>query len=173
LATLPRPDANQRLTIVLDEPGGGIGLIPIVDSTGRIITVVGAGDSVIGRVKITNGTDVVDASTPYFDSDGDNTAQTIKNSAGYLASLVVTNPNAAEAWIQLFDESGAISVGTTTPKQSFPIPADDGTNSGVFGIVFEGVFGMRFSNTIKYACTTTATGSGDPTVGLVVNAGYR
>lgn len=108
--------------------------------------------------------------TPYFDSDGDNTAQTMKGSAGNLYFLEVSNPNASDAYIQLFDESGSITVGTTTPKLSFLVPAGDGTKDGAMDKVF--TIPIAFANSIKYACTTTATGSTDPTTGLIVNGGY-
>jgi hypothetical protein len=107
----------------------------------------------------------------YFDADGDNTAQTIKGSAGSLHSLCVLNVNAADAFIQLFDESGAITVGTTAPKQSYLVPKGDGTFYGAFGAVF--TMPLNFANSIKYACTTTPTGSGDPATGLIVNASYK
>lgn len=107
----------------------------------------------------------------YFDGDGDNTAQTIKGSAGSLHSLCVLNVNAVDCFIQLFDESGSITVGTTAPKQVFLVPKGDGTSYGAFG--GWGAMPLKFTNSIKYACTTTPTGSGDPTTGLVVSASYK
>ena len=75
--------------------------------------------------------------------------------------------------MQLFDlPTAGVTVGTTTPKQSYLIPAGDGTNSGAFENDF-GAEGMDFQIAITYACTTTATGSGDPTTGLTVNLVYR
>lgn len=108
---------------------------------------------------------------PHFDGDGDNSEQSISSTGGYLYSLQVINPNSADAFIQLFDESGSVTVGTTTPKQSYLVPAGDGTLDGAKDSVIP-TFGLVFENSIKYACTTTATGNGDPSTGLVVNAIY-
>lgn len=104
--------------------------------------------------------------TPHFDADGDNTAQQVKGSAGSLYFLEVSNPNPTGAFIQLYDEAGAITVGTTTPKLSLFVPGN-GAMDKTFTVP------VAFANSIKYACTTTATGAGDPTTGLVVNAGYK
>lgn len=115
----------------------------------------------------TTGTYVKDQRTltPYFDADGDNSAQTMKGSAGNLYTLEISNPNDIDCYIQFFDESGSITVGTTTPKQSFLVPANGAMDKSF-------VVPIAFANSIKYACTTTATGSTDPTTGLVVNGGY-
>lgn len=102
--------------------------------------------------------------TPYFDGDADNTVQTIKASGGQLYALEVQNPNATAAYLQLFDASAPV-VGTTTPVQSFYVPASGGMDKS-FAIPIE------FGTAIKYACTTTATGNTDPLVGLVLNAAY-
>lgn len=107
-----------------------------------------------------------------FDSDGDNTAQSIATIGGYLDALHVINSNTSQAFIQLFDVAAAsVTVGTTTPKQSFLVPAGDGTNSGAFERQFSPP--IPFSTAITYACTTTATGNGDPTTGLIVNAQWH
>lgn len=110
----------------------------------------------------------------HFDSDGDNTAQAMKTSGGYLLHLHVINTNTADAYLQIFDAAvGDVTVGTTTPTQSYLIPAAaSSTKAGAFVLdITEG--GWPFSTAITYACTTTASGSGDPTTGLIVNAVYR
>lgn len=107
-----------------------------------------------------------------FDPDGDNTAQVVKAGGGTLWVLEVSNPNAEDAYLQLYDlAAGDVTVGTTTPKQSYLVPAGDGTRDGAFDRVFP--IGMLFRTAITYACTTTPTGNGDPTTGLVVNALYN
>lgn len=135
-----------------------------------------------GRSNVTLGTYLGESDTPqsrlgasatvtgttyFFDSDGDNTAQALKASPGNLYRLVVYNPNAAIAFIQLFDAAtGSVTVGTTFPKQSFPVPME-----GSAAIDMD--VPLTFATAITYACTTTATGSGDPAVGLTVNAQYK
>ena len=106
-----------------------------------------------------------------FDSDGDNTAQTMKAGMGRLHFLEVSNINAADAYLQLFDVLAAnVTVGTTTPKMTLLVPKGDGANRGAMDVTFDPP--VNFDVGITYACTTTATGNGDPTTGLVVNAGY-
>lgn len=104
--------------------------------------------------------------TPYFDGDGDNTVQTIKPSAGSLYKLLIQNPNGAEAFVQLYDTAAPI-VGTTIPVYVIYVPASgaavDDNNS----------VPLEFTDSIKYACTTTATGNGDPATGLIVSGGFK
>lgn len=108
----------------------------------------------------------MDVST-HFDSDGDNTAQSIKTSPGSLHYLHVYNPNGAVAFLQLFDLATAtVTVGTSTPKQSYVIPA-----GGAYEMIATN-FIMKFEVAISYACTTTPTGNGDPATGLTVNAHF-
>ena len=107
-----------------------------------------------------------------FDSDGDNTAQAIKAGAGQLIMLEVSNINAADAFVQLFDlATGDVTVGTTTPRLSFLVPAGDGSVYGHMEKIFIAV-PISFEVAITYACTLTPTGSGGPTTGLTFNALY-
>lgn len=107
-----------------------------------------------------------------FDSDGDNTAQVIKNGPGVIHYIEASNINAADAFLQLFNAVAAdVTVGTTVPKQSFLVGKGDGTNRGAMDRVFNPP--LDFQEGMSYACTTTVTGNGDPAVGLVVNIGYE
>ena len=107
-----------------------------------------------------------------LDTDGDNTAQSVVAKAGQIHYIHVVNPNSVDTYLQLFDVAAAsVTVGTTTPKLSFLVPAGNGTDSGGFTENF-GEFPIHFENFVTYACTTTATGSGDPTTGLTVNIMY-
>ena len=102
--------------------------------------------------------------SPHFRASAGVAVETIKGEAGQLCLLEVRNPNAAEAWLQLFDHA-APTVGTTTPVLSFYVPASGG-NDKMFTVPIE------FATAIKYACTTTPTGAVGPAVGLTVNAAY-
>lgn len=102
----------------------------------------------------------------HFDSDGDNSAQSVIQRSGQVYHLEVSNPNGSAAWIQLFDlVTGDVTVGTTTPKQSFQIPANGHLHMEFYNPV-------HFENAITYACTTGATNGTDPGTGLAVNIGY-
>lgn len=130
-----------------------------VDADGSLYTTLSASAGTVG------------AST-LFDSDGDNTAQAAKTSAGSLYGLEVSNPNSTDAFIQIFDlATGSVTVGTTTPKLSFFVPAGNGTDDGAMDKSF--VVPIDFGTAITYACTTTATGGTDPTTGLVVNVIFK
>ena len=105
----------------------------------------------------------------HFDADGDNTAQAIKTASGKLWALEVSNPNSADAYLQLFDvATGSVTVGTTVPALSLLVPAGDGTKDGAMDKNFP--MSIEFGTAITYACTTTPAGSGDPSTGLIVNA---
>lgn len=103
----------------------------------------------------------------YFDADGDNTAQAIKTTSGRLFKLHVINPNNTAAYVQLFNvAAGSVTVGTTTPNYVIFVPAE--------GAVIEDFNPSgNFSTAITYACTTTATGNGDPATGLTVSGIYK
>lgn len=164
-----------------------------IDSRGRLIIALEAADLEIGSVELKNyDTDdrqAVDTShrasvkgyldaatdlgaTPLFDADGDNTPQQVKASAGAIYAIEVSNPNAADAYLQLFDvANGSITVGTTAPNLSFLVPAGDGTKDGAMDKIF--TIPIKFGTAVNYACTTTATGNGDPSTGLIVNILYK
>jgi len=106
-------------------------------------------------------------SLPFFDNDGDNTAQALFAQPGLLNKIIVENSNAAKAYVQLFDAAAAdVTVGTTTPDYVIPVLAAGGTVDDYMGAP------LRFKTAITYACTTTATGNTDPTTGLVISATY-
>ena len=109
---------------------------------------------------------------PHFDSSGDETAQAMKTSGGGLYYLHVTNINAVDAFIQLFDvAAGSVTVGTTTPTLSFLVPAGSGSLNGAFTETFSPP--IDFGVAITYACATSATGNGALGTALIVNGLYR
>ena len=102
-----------------------------------------------------------------FDADADNSAQVVKASAGNLYYVTAINTNAADAYIQFFDvAAGSVNVGTTVPKFVLPVLGEAAYDGGF-------TVPMTFGTAITYACTTTPTGAGDPTVGLKVSFGYK
>lgn len=140
------------------------------ESGGNLDTIAGDTTSIDGKITACNTGDVnvtsVPQGAPFFDSDGDNTAQAMKAAAGSLYKLHIINSNASAAYVQLFNvAAGSVTVGTTTPNYVAFVPANG-------SLTEDFVQGMAFSTAITYACTTTATGSGDPTTGLTVSASY-
>ena len=101
------------------------------------------------------------------DADIDNTAQACKTASGRLYGYHIQNPNAADAWLQLYDVAAAgVTVGTTTPKVSLVVPASGAIEA--FSVV-----PVEFETAITYSATTTAAGGTDPTTGLVGTLFYR
>jgi hypothetical protein len=68
------------------------------------------------------------------------------------------NTNTA-AYIQVFDTTGTVTLGTTTPTFVVPIPAGGAAN-------VEFANGIAISSGIKVAATTTATGATTVSTGL-------
>lgn len=129
------------------------------DGNGQMYATLGASTGAIGLDTL-------------FDSDADNTAQSLKASAGKLYSIHAMNVNNADAFIQFFDlATGSVTVGTTTPKFVLHIPKGDATNYGKLDKEF--VIPVTFATAITYAVTTTPTGAGDPTVGITLNGFYK
>lgn len=102
--------------------------------------------------------------TPYTFGGLDDTVQTVKNSAGVLTGYFITNPNAAFVYVQIFDVSGVVTVGTTPPTWSIGIPPESSAN----------LAGLRlaFTNAIKIAATTARDNADPPGIGLDVNFAY-
>lgn len=101
-----------------------------------------------------------------FDSSVTATVENLSTRGVRLYSLVVRNPSAATAYIQLFDAAAAdVTLGTTAPNQSYWIPP-----SGVFDMFFD--IPMEFQTALSYAFTTTATGNTAPASNAEVNFGW-
>lgn len=84
------------------------------------------------------------------------TVTSVKASAGQLYGYYIYNPNASAAYCQIFDlATGSVTLGTTTPKLSFGIPATSAAN-----VTFPN--GLAFATAISIAFTTTRTGSSAP-----------
>ncbi len=104
----------------------------------------------------------------HFDSSVVATVETIRGMRE-LHFLACQNPNAIDVFLQLFDFSaGDIVLGTSSPKQSYLIPAN-----GWLDERWSPDAPMLFRQTISYAVTTTVTGSTAPGTGIVLNAGVR
>jgi len=163
--TLPWAVYNATPTARTEGKGGTLQ----ADVGGNLLNSLGTGlnatdDSVtaiIGASATVTGFDTV------FDADGDNTAQACKTVACNLYHLHAYNSNAAGVFIQLFDlATGSVIVGTTTPKYVIYVPPTGNT-------IEDYDVPMSFATAATYACTTTPTGNGDPTVGLTVSFGVK
>lgn len=102
--------------------------------------------------------------SPHFEPNAGAAVKTINGGPSLLYSLEIQNPNDTNVYLQLYDHANP-TVGTTTPVQSYLIPAK-GTSDKTPPVPLE------FTAAIKYAVTTTVSGSGAPAQGVVVNATY-
>lgn len=80
------------------------------------------------------------------------TVTSVKASAGQLYGWYIYNANASAVYCQIFDlATGSVTLGTTTPKLSFGIPAGSAANVGLD-------VGIAFGTAISIAFTTTRAG---------------
>lgn len=104
---------------------------------------------------------------PYSKTDLSTTVTTVKSSAGSVGAYSLYNPSIAITFIQFFDISGTVTLGTTVPVWTLAIPTLATLNLSIpFG-------GITFANAIKIAATTTALGLTAPATALIVNLIYK
>jgi hypothetical protein len=113
--------------------------------------------------------------TPYKNLDVDESEDAIKASAGKLFWIHVVNLANAKRYIKFYNDTTAnVSVGTTVPDLTFPIPTMGDTNGAGFTINF-GTQGVQFSAAITVAATTgfADNDTGAPGANeIILNAGY-
>lgn len=112
------------------------------------------------------------SSIPYYLATATATATLVRTGYLHLHSIEVENPNTSQVYIQLFDAAAAtdVTLGTTTPTQTYAIPAGDGTENGVRTKHFESP--LRFGSGLVFAVTTTRNGSTAPGTACPVNLTY-
>lgn len=154
--------ATYKISVQQASSGGGVsGDVNITEIGGTTVDAT-AGILHTGPSASTGTT----GTTPLLDEDGDNTAQVIKAGAGNLYGLHVINLTGVDAYIQLFNTAaGSVTVGTTTPVQSYLVPANGAYES-------PWTVPQGFSTAITYACTTGVSDNVDPSTGLIVNAQF-
>jgi hypothetical protein len=109
----------------------------------------------------------------YFAPAASNVVQAVKSGPGRLLAVHAANKDAATRFLQIFDAPAAnIVLGATTPKLSLAIPPGDFDQ--VFGqLELDTAAATEFATAIALAVTTTPTGSGAPTTGVVLNVWYK
>lgn len=94
------------------------------------------------------------------------TTQTVSASAGKFAGyMTLINLNSAPAYIQVFDTTGAVTLGTTAPNFVIAIPANTTAANGVAANL-ELSNGLAIANGIKIAATTTSNGASTVATGV-------
>lgn len=93
------------------------------------------------------------------------TTQTVSGSAGKYGGYTLINLNSSPAYIQIFDTTGAVTLGTTAPNYIITIPANSTAANGV-GANFEMANGLVIASGIKVAATTTSNGASTVATGI-------
>mgnify|MGYP000255959346 CR=1 FL=1 len=109
---------------------------------------------------------------PFFDADADNSQQRVGIGPVRVHFIEASNSNVVDAYLQLFNHPN-FTLGTDTPLLSLFIPAGDGVDKD--GAMDKVPFfrGLLWTPHLFYSCTTTANGSTDPTIGIVLNMIYE
>jgi hypothetical protein len=91
------------------------------------------------------------------------TATLVKGGFTQVFSLIVSNRDASERWLQMFDAKAAadVTLGTTAPKMAIPIPA---SSTFFWDVKTDWQLGLVI------AVTTTETGATGASTAAVVNA---
>jgi hypothetical protein len=103
---------------------------------------------------------------PHFNGAADETLVLLSPGQSRLEMIYARNIDFSINYIQFFDAAseGAVTLGSTTPKLSI------GTHGN--NVIQLSKFKAMFVNGIVYAATSTPTGSGGPTNGLILNIVY-
>jgi hypothetical protein len=113
--------------------------------------------------------------TPYKNLDCDETEDEIKGTAGKLYWVHAINLANAKRYLKFYNATAAnVTVGTTTPVLTFPIPTMGDTNGAGFTINF-GDMGVQFDTALTVAATTgfADNDTGAPGANeIILNAGY-
>jgi hypothetical protein len=94
------------------------------------------------------------------------TTATVSGAAGTYVGGSYINLNSVPSYIQVFDTTGAVTLGTTVPTFVQPVPANATPANGA-AFVFDVPGGIGITNGIKIAATTTATGASTSATALI------
>lgn len=119
-------------------------------------------------------TDTAGGTSIYRSLDLDESEEEIKASAGNVYWIHAVNLTADPLYLKFYNATAAsVTVGTTTPVLTFPVPSQ-GTTDGA-GFVLQIPMGISFSTAITMAATTALADADTGAPGanaLVVNVGY-
>lgn len=136
------------------------------------VTSISAGSNNIGNVGIIPRTS--GGMTIFRSIDIDETEEEVKATAGQLFSIIAMNKTAAPLYLKFYNATAAnVSVGTTTPVLTIPVPAN--ADSDVAGFVWNNEIGFAFGTAITVACTTGVADNDTGAPGAndcVINLGY-
>lgn len=107
---------------------------------------------------------------PYRSVAGNATAKLVAVGVVNLVTASVSSKNDEDNWLHVYDAAAAadVTVGTTTPKQSWPVTTSDNTHYAMTDIYLEE--GLKFDLGLVFAVTKEAdAGATAPDSNCVVN----
>jgi hypothetical protein len=154
---------------------GSLRVTLATDSTGLLSVDDGGGSlTVDGTVTANLGVPTSGGTTLYKNIDVDESEDQVKGSAGQVYWIHAMNLSAAVLYLKLYNATAAsVTVGTTVPDLTFPIPTQGDTNGAGFALPIPN--GIEFDTAITIACTTGVADNDSTAPGAnecVVNLGY-
>ncbi len=107
---------------------------------------------------------------PYRSIAGNATAKLVATGYVNLTGIDVSSKNNEDNWIHVYDAAAAadVTVGTTTPKQSWPVATSDDTHYVMTDIYLDD--GLKFDLGLVFAVTKEAdAGATAPDSNCLVN----
>ena len=112
--------------------------------------------------------------TLYKNIDVDESEDQVKGTAGQVYWIHAVNLKATPLYLKFYNATAAsVTVGTTVPDLTFPIPSQGDTNGAGFNLAIPN--GIAFSTAITIACTTGVADNNSGAPGAnecIVNLGY-
>lgn len=137
------------------------------------VTSIAAGSNLVGDVGI-SGARTSGGTTLYKNIDVDETEDQVKGTAGQVYWIHAINLKATPLYLKFYNATAAsVTVGTTTPDLTFPVPSQGDTNGAGFVLAIPN--GIAFSTAITIAATTGVADADTGAPGaneLIVNMGY-
>ena len=165
-----------KVTSAVGLPVGDAGGSLTVDNAGTFAvqaTSISAGANLIGDVGL-SGARTSGGTTIFRSIDLDETEEEIKATAGQVYWITAFNLTASVLYLKFCNATAAnVTVGTTTPVLTFPIPTQGDTNGAGFVLAIPN--GIAFGTAITVAATTgiADNNTGAPAANAcVVNIGY-
>lgn len=137
------------------------------------VAAIAAGSNLIGDVGL-SGARTSGGTTLYKNIDVDETEDQVKAAAGQIYWIHAINLANAPRYLKLYNATAAsVTVGTTVPDLTFPVPSQGDTNGAGFVLAIPN--GIAFGTAITIAATTgiADNDAGAPGANeVVVNLGY-
>lgn len=137
------------------------------------VTSISAGANLVGDVGI-SGARTSGGTTLYKNIDVDESEDQVKGTAGQVYWIHAINLKATPLFLKFYNAAAAsVTVGTTVPDLTFPVPSAGDTNGAGFTIAIPN--GIAFGTAITVAATTGVADndSGAPGANeLILNLGF-